>query len=281
MPSGNPFPGMNPWLESLFGGDLHASLITYTRDALQPHLPPALFARMEEWVLVADEEEVYRRIRPDVHVLEEPRYAPDWGGQYSDGGGTAVLEDTQTQTITEPLVFKLPKAHMTQRSIHLYDRGTGGRLVTVIEFLSTDNKRRGGSGREAYLEKREEAVDAEVNVVEVDLLRGGEPTTLAGCDVPDDAPRTPYHVSVWRPHRYDMVEYYPIPLRESLPTIRIPLRRDDPDLPLDLQAVLEEAIRKGRHGELIDYTRRPEPPLDADDAAWAAHLAASGLADSR
>jgi hypothetical protein len=43
----NPLPGMNPWLEA-YWGDIHTSLTTYARDAIQVQLPPDLQARVED-----------------------------------------------------------------------------------------------------------------------------------------------------------------------------------------------------------------------------------------
>jgi hypothetical protein len=70
----------------------------------------------------------------------------------------------------------------------------------------------------------------------------------------------------WRPGRY---EVYRVPLRKPLPAIRIPLRETDDDNRLDLQAVLEQAYRKGRYHFTIDYTKRADPPLTGRDAKWA------------
>jgi hypothetical protein len=47
----NPFPGMNPWLETHWG-DVHTRLTTYACDHLQPLLPAGLRARSEEYVSV-------------------------------------------------------------------------------------------------------------------------------------------------------------------------------------------------------------------------------------
>lgn len=63
-----------------------------------------------------------------------------------------------------------------------------------------------------------------------------------------------------------------MPLRRPLPPIRIPLRRKDEDVRLDLQAVLEQAYRKGRYSLTINDAERPEPPLTGDDAKWARAL---------
>src|SRR5688500_3569142 len=47
----NPFPGMDPYMEQQWG-DAHHAIITYARDQLSPHLPPALLARIGERVFV-------------------------------------------------------------------------------------------------------------------------------------------------------------------------------------------------------------------------------------
>jgi hypothetical protein len=64
-------------------------------------------------------------------------------------------------------------------------------------------------------------------------------------------------------------EYYRFPLRERLPAIAIPLRQTDRDIPLDLQAVLDECAEEGRYVDDIDYAKEPDPPLDRNDAEWA------------
>src|SRR5438552_1394314 len=77
----NPFPGMNPWLE-LNWREVHASVVVYARDQLQPKLPPGLRARVEEDVTLDEVlNEHVGRMRPDVHVTEE------WDG---GTGGAAV-----------------------------------------------------------------------------------------------------------------------------------------------------------------------------------------------
>src|SRR5438094_891369 len=65
MPS--PFPGMDPYLEdpAVFP-DLHDSLITYARDALNAQLPPPYYAgsAARVWVDLS-----HRHVGPDVGVL--------------------------------------------------------------------------------------------------------------------------------------------------------------------------------------------------------------------
>jgi hypothetical protein len=71
----NPFPGMNPYLEALCG-DVHTSLIIYTRDQLQRQMPPGLLVRADEQVTtqIAPEGngsgQSRRKFYPDVRVVE-------------------------------------------------------------------------------------------------------------------------------------------------------------------------------------------------------------------
>ena len=57
----------------------------------------------------------------------------------------------------------------------------------------------------------------------------------------------------------------------ACPLSAIPLRRDDRDVALDLQAVLDRCYEEGRYDD-IDYREDPEPPLGSDDARWAEAL---------
>jgi hypothetical protein len=252
MPS--PFPGMDPYLERSWG-DVHASLVTYARDAIQGHLPRDLRARIEERVYVdVPESEIPRVNVPDVHVIEHP--AP---GQWPAAeGGVATAE---------PLLVDIPVEPIREGYIQILDVKSGHRVVTTIEFLSPTNKRP-GPAHEEFARKHAELRAGGVNTVEVDLLRQG----LRGSILPrqesiPEAHRTAYRAVAWRAGRPGLVEVYPAPLRERLPVIRIPLRPGDPDAPLDLQALVDLAYRNGVYDD-TDYRGEPEPTLDSDDAAW-------------
>ena len=65
---------------------------------------------------------------------------------------------------------------------------------------------------------------------------------------------------------------YRVSLREPLPTIRIPLRSDDLDVPLQLQSLLDTAFVNGGYAEDLDYAEDPRPPLTGPDGAWADQL---------
>ena len=144
---------------------------------------------------------------------------------------------------------------------------SGRRVVTVIEFLSPLNKVP-GPGRDLYLKKQDELRAGNVSPVEIDLLRSGKRVMSAPFELLPEGHRTPYAACVlrgWNPFDF---EYYPLPLRERLPAFRIPLRETDPDVPLDLQAVVDQCYEAALYDD-IDYREEPDPPLTDEDAHWA------------
>ena len=73
-----------------------------------------------------------------------------------------------------------------------------------------------------------------------------------------------------RPH----VGFWPIGLRDPLPTLPIPLDDDDPPVRLDLKAVLDRTHDLAGYGKYI-YREAPEPPLSAADEVWAREVLAA------
>ena len=57
---------------------------------------------------------------------------------------------------------------------------------------------------------------------------------------------SPYRVTIRVPPDPAAVYLYPIRLCEALPEVRVPLRRDDPPVPLGLQGLIEQAYANGR-----------------------------------
>ena len=258
----SPFPGMDPYLEQ-YWRDVHHSLITYTRDRLQPALPSGLRARVEERVFVESEDGGKRPIYPDVYVVEHPR---------AQG---APMPAESSVAVAEPLVIHLDEEPMTQGYLEIIDVGSGNRVVTVIEFLSPANKLP-GQGQDLYLAKQRDVIAAAASLVEIDLTRAGRRVLSVPPDRIAPSKRTTYAICVrrgWQPAR---AEIYGAPLRERLPVIPIPLRQTDADVPLDLQALIDLCYQNGRYDDL-DYRSEPYPPLDPPDAAWVdEHLRAEG-----
>jgi hypothetical protein len=255
----SPFPGMDPYLEQHWG-DVHHNLITFAQGLLNEHLPRDLRARVQERVLVElpSEERVYY---PDVRVVEHER----------PGRGTAVAPSGVT--LAEPLEVPFLEPE-TQGFLEIVETRPERRVITVLEILSPSNKY-AGTGRDLYRRKQRDLAEGSISLVEIDLLRAGPHVLQVPLAQYPASYRTPYKVCVHRGWKAS-AEIYPLPLREPLPAIRVPLRETDADAPLDLQALLAQVYRHGRYDD-IDYTVPPVPPLDADDDAWAdALLRAAG-----
>jgi hypothetical protein len=253
----SPFPGMDPYLERHWE-DVHTALIGYVRDALQPQLGEDLIARMEEKVYVEEEDGETRVRRPDVRVVETPTpWQPAAGAP-----ATAVLDEPM---LLEPLGDPIP-----ERSVLIYD-SAGHRIVTAIEILSPWNKKP-GKDLERYMEKRAKYIKSDMNLVEIDLVRTGDWTRMIGPYLIPDRGRTTYRVTVMQS---DLARplHYPISIRRRLPTIKIPLRPQDPPAKLDLQELIEKAYAMGRY-DRIDYDRPCSPPFIGPEEEWAEQILA-------
>lgn len=261
----SPFPGMDPYLEPHWR-DVHSALVTYARDQLQPRLPRDLRARMETRVYVETEDEGVRGVHPDVKVVEATHPKSNEPANVS---GVAVAE---------PFVVILDEEPVTERLLQIVDVTSGNRVVTLLEFLSPTNKRRGG-GMEKYLQKRREARAAGANTVEIDLTRRGRRAAVLPQELAPPEYQSVYQAQVRRATSPARLEIYRVELREALPSIRIPLREQDEDVPLELQPLIELAYSNGGYEADVDYTVEPTPPFETDDdARWGDELLrAAGL----
>lgn len=259
MPS--PFPGMDPYLEDhAIWPDVHASLITYIREALQPHLRPKYIARIGERVQLAG---IGRSYVPDVLLVQ------------------AVREPAPTLATAPPIPIDEPQLVTTlddairEPYIEIIARESG-EVVTLIEVLSPANKV--GDGHDQYIRKQKDLQATDVNLVEIDLLGYGKPTVLARNAVITEPADWRYLINISRAGRRDVLELYAVPLRNRLPNCRIPLRPPDDDVGLDLTAVFNRCYDVGGYDLLIDYSRPPSVPLSEAESAWLqAWLSEKGL----
>ncbi len=260
------FPGMDPYLENpLYCPGLHNCMLVYLADHLQKSLGRRYVAAVEERVY---REGPDRAIEP--HILLRPNEPKPRQGR--PGGGAqaavAVLEDVED----EPLVVQAPEREIHESYVTILDLSAGQKVVTVIELVSPSNTH-AGPGRTSYVQKQREVLSSEAHLVEIDLLRGG-PHVLA---VPEWRARGlreyDYLICVNRAvGRRDRYEIYPRTLRQRLPRTRVPLAGDDPDVRLDLQAVLNQTYEAGRYRDRINYDTPCVPPLRPEDQTWAEGL---------
>jgi hypothetical protein len=222
-----PFPGWTPYLEAHWH-DVHARLIIYASDALQSVLPDSLRARVEEPVLLETPKGLGDHpLFPDVRAVG---YTPRRGLETCPAASVAVAEPLLVDTEQDPA---------TETFLEIIDRASGNRVVTVIEFLSPSNKSP-GPNREQYLRKQQEVCSSDANLVEIDLNRFGTHTLAFPLEHVKPQGRTAYMACVRRATRRGKAEVYPMPLWERLSVVKVPLRPDDADVPLDLQALVEQ-----------------------------------------
>jgi len=227
-------------------------MITYASDALQGQVGERYFVSIGERVYIEVPDQSYY---PDVSVLEtRERGRPE----------LEIGADC-------PVVVLVPEVEQREVFLEIFDGASGDRVVTLIEVLSPSNKRP-GPGRDWYQRKQAEVLASTASLVEVDLLRDGEPTVAL--------PRHrhgagSYRVVVSPATTRSRREVYPFGLRDRLPRVAIPLLAGDRPAVLDLQAILDETYEKGGFGRRIDYAGSPIPPLSVEDQAWAREVVAT------
>ena len=134
------------------------------------------------------------------------------------------------------------------------------KVVTVIEVLSPSNKRRNGDGRREYLTKRVEILSSPTHLVELDLLRGGMRLPVVGSLPPGD-----YYAIISRVKRRPRCEVYAWTLRDTLPSIPIPLKQGDDDAVVPLQEVFDTVYQRARYDLSVKYDATLDPPLNESE----------------
>ena len=247
-----PFPGMDPYLEQEpFWSDFSVKFISSLANAMLPGLLPRYDVLVEEYIYVAHEEIRMHRVKPDITITTGE-------GWRSAAESSVGLLDVATEELDYPDFEPRTQRHL--RVIHRQTR----RVVTVIEFLSPTNKKPGDDGQDAYLEKRSEYIASECNLVEIDLLRGGERLPMSG-----RLPQGDYYVYVGRWGRKPRCNVIGWPWRAILPSVPIPLLPEDGDLTVQVQGVFQTAFDQSLYDRRLPYGEPLLPPLPADDANWA------------
>lgn len=264
MPS--PFPGMDPYLEDpRTWPDLRHELISEIRAQLTAQLRPKYVARIEERVYISDDRDPGRKvIVPDVHVA--PR-------SESPIASAASAAESSTVAVVEPIVrTTLIDDEIHEAYVTLFD-AAAREVIAVIEVLSPTNKFPGSEGRKSYLQKRHDVMRSTTHLVEIDLLRAGD-----RIPVEPGLPDCEYLLHVSRNGERPQAKLWAVRLDQRLPELRIPLRTDDEDARLDLQAVLNSVYDRAAYDLIADYSREAVPPLSAEWSEWAQNrLAEKGL----
>lgn len=245
-----PFPGIDPYLEMQpFWSDFALKLLTAISNDLLARLLPRYDVRVEEYLMLTEDDYRLHRLRPDVTVSTTASWQPGGGG-----AALAVAEPVATE-----LEYPEPRTQRRLKIIHLPSE----RVVTALELLSPANKVPGEGGQAAYSENRAELLACRCNLVELDLLRGGQRLPMSGPLPPAD-----YYALIGRVGRKPRCHVLGWHLRSPLPTIDIPLLAPDPDVPLDLQSVFYAAYEPAFYDRRLRYHEPLVPPLRPADEVW-------------
>lgn len=253
----SPFPGMDPYIEACgLWADFHEELIGEIKRAVGPALPAGYLARTgkRSYVVLAEANgKTEHSFLPDVSVTA-PAATRTKSGK-SPSPSVAEVEPVELLAFVEK--------EFEESFIDIFELKPERRLVTSIEVLSPSNKRRGSRGWKKYLRKRQALLLGKANLVEIDLLRGGDRMPML-----DRWPDCPYTLLVSREERAPRCKVWPAFFDRPLPAIPVPLSRPTPDLTLALQPLIETIYERGRYHEDIDYSLPPEPPFTEEQTVW-------------
>lgn len=255
----SPFPGMNPYLEDPeLWTEVHHLLIGILAETLNPQLLPKYRAAIEKRVYQMNGEDALFVGIPDVTVEDSRRVLEtesrtDASQKLSN---VAVAPPPATPvTVIVPMPTEFREGYLEIREVATKE------VVTVIEVLSPTNKRP-GKGREAYQEKRRQVLGSRTHLVEIDLLRGGEPMPVSG------SVQGNYRILVSRGDRRPRAELYVFNLQDAIPSFSLPLRSLDVEPTINLHPLLDLAYDRAGYGVVIDYNRETVPALFETDAKW-------------
>jgi hypothetical protein len=225
---------MNPYLENPeLWSAVHSRLIVAIADELVEHLSEKYRVEVEKRVYFSSDDGSVLVGIPDVSV------ATSRSAQTTTGTVTLPLP-VQPETVTVPLAEEV-----TERYLEIREVATG-MVVTVIELLSPKNKRP-GEGRMAYLRKRNQVLASVSHLVEIDLLRGGQPLPITSGHASD------YRILVSQADRRPMADLYGFNLRQPIPSFPVPLMPGEEAPILELQPLLNRVYKKGRYHLAISY----------------------------
>lgn len=231
--------GMDPRIEQKLWHDFHPSMIVAIRSALIPLLIPRYTAIVEERIYIEHHPNAPHHIRPDITVrTEQPRARPP-----------------QTEVpiaLDEPHIRTLPMPETVREYFLSIRTLPDQQVVGIIELVSPANKSAGTDGYREYQRKREQVLQSEVHLVEIDLLLSG-----ARLATVEPLPVGDYYVYVARGGCRPLVEVYGWRVGERMPVVPVPLLEGDADVTLDLQAVYEEVYRQGRYDILLGSEEKP------------------------
>jgi hypothetical protein len=250
---------MDPYLEKRgIWEQVHTDLIVSIRRFLTPLLRPHYHVGIEE--------RTYLSVLP---LENQNTGMPDVliAAPVATMAGVAAPAAMTSSIAVAPVEVQLPLPEEIKERYLEIRTVPDQQVITVIEILSPTNKAT-HEGREVYEKKRLKVLGSLTHLVEIDLLRVGQP-------LPMQAPRqSDYRLVVSRSQRRPYADVYLFGVRDLIPDLPIPLRPGEAEPLVPLNQMLHELYDQGGYDLIIDYHQPPDPLLSEADAVWATQVLA-------
>ncbi len=244
----NPFPGMNPYLETRqLWGSVRFPFAVYLCDAVNAALPDNFWASFGR-----------REFNVDASIKEFP---PLWIERRLRPAAAALLP------YDAPVEIEAMDEGLAETYVKVYQLSKPNKLVAVLDILSPITKMLGTPGRRIYLKQQRRRLERDIHLIEIDLLRDGAHTVACPMQPrPDDG--WDYLVCLHRAGAKNKYQLWPTALQNCLPRIAVPLVDGVPDAVIDIQAILNRCYESGRYEIRVDYDEDCSPPLSQENAKW-------------
>lgn len=172
----------------------------------------------------------------------------------------AAWVDVRRELIPAPGVFRAELEEIPHAFIEIVALPSR-EIVTSIEILSPSNKN--ASDGSEYLAKRAAILHKGINLVEIDLLLGGDRLPAL-----DSLPPGDFFAFISRREKRPKADVYGWSIRRTLPTIPIPLMAPDADVALDLAVAYRMTYDGGRYDRSLRYDLLLASSLSEADRQW-------------
>ncbi len=248
MPS--PFPGMNPYLEHPDRWSTAQNrLIVALADFLTPELLPKYQVDIEKRIYEVIGLNTLLVGRADVSVQQSKDFTQ------------AERIATGVSAIAQPIKVSLPMPEEVREAYLEVKEVATQAVITTIEILSPTNKR--GNGREKYENKRQQVLNSQTHLVEIDLLREGKPLPTGGDEITSD-----YRILVSRSDQRPIADLYAFNVPDAIPLFPLPLKIGDIGPIVNLKELLEGVYERSGYDYFINYGGEVIPPLAINQANW-------------
>ncbi|HEY9804503.1 MAG TPA: DUF4058 family protein [Leptolyngbyaceae cyanobacterium] len=252
----SPFSGMNPYLENPdLWSEVHHRLITAIADDISSHLSEKYRVAIAKRTYRLNSEDSLLIGIPDVAILAIKPQVEN-SDLSASNTATITLSENKSVTVTVPLPLEIKEGYLEIREV------STGRVITVIEVLSPTNKLT-KEGRSSYLKKREQLLESDTNLLEIDLIRSGEIMPIIA-----NIPNTDYRILIIRSHCLPSAQLFAFTVRDSIPSFPIPLQKGEAEIEVNLQDILLGIYQRARFDLTLNYHQNPVPDLLEKDREW-------------